>query len=214
MTRFDAEEARRILERAAQLHAEDEGRASDVSTSDLAAAAEQAGISSSALVRAMAEVRGLKATPTRERRRTATGVEARLLLNVPISDAELDRVWDVAIRHHGLGDIEAQGNTKVWRPRQGRARVELAVRQGDASTEVCLRGEHLGGALGWWPLAALGIGFAAGVRHPLGLAALLAVLLAGRYLRQAQRRRALSERLERQLDAVEAELAPRLTPSG
>jgi hypothetical protein len=154
----------------------------------------------------LAEVQGIETTSRRERRRTAAGVEAYLGLNVPISEADLGRVWDVAVGAYGLGDIETQGHTKVWRARSGTDPIEVGVRRGDASTDVWLRVEDRFRPRIGWLLGVVGLGFAAGLRHPLGLFVLAAVAWGGWLGYRAWRRREMVRRLERQLDAIEAEL--------
>ena len=204
---FGPDEARKILERAAQIQAEDEGRAGDVSTGDLAAAAEQVGISNAALVRAIAEARGVESKPDRVHYQTRAAVEARLHLHAPVTDAAVERVWDLVIREHGgLGEVEVQGNTKVWRPKSGGDGVEVRVRQGEASTEVWLREPNRALEQTWLPFAVLGGMFVAGLRNPISLLFGAVAFFTVRWLVRAWKGRQLSSELDRQLDQIEAEL--------
>lgn len=202
--RFGPDEARNILERAAQIQADEDEHVDDVSTGDLSVAAEQAGISRGALIRAIAEARGLAARPDREARCTREVVEARLRLDAPVSDAAVSRVWDTAIREHGgLGDIEVQGNTRVWRPKSGGGGFEVGVRQGDASTEVWIRRPHrlpirwlfIVGAVAYLATKSVALGL------PVAALGAAAVWIAWK-----QRQRQHAKALDRTLGEVEAEL--------
>lgn len=211
--RHRPDEVRRLLERAAQIQADDEGAAAgEVTTAELEAAAEQAGISSSALRRALAEARGVNleaARRHRETRRFGSRIEHRLHVAAPAPEGVVDRIWDIAIRERGdLGAVEQVGNSRVWRPRRDRGDgFEVGVRTGADATEVWIHREARGSpGRGWIILLALAAGFVLGFRSMAGL--FMGAVFAGGWL-WFDRRRALQRserRLARIADAIEAEL--------
>lgn len=207
--RYRPEEAERVLERAARIQAERElAHTDEVTTADLTTAAEQAGISSSALLAALAEERGLQTEPVRQKVRRAGGVEVRLQLPTAISEAAVDRAWDVAIRERKeLGYVERLGNSRVWRPKAHRSDgFELGVRRGDVSTDVWVRRRVRSLEQSWLPWVALGSLFAMGLRNPLSILMGAALFLAVRWGVRALAARRLEGELERLVEEIEAEV--------
>jgi len=216
--RYSADEARRVLERAARIQAEDDGgRGGDLTTADLTQAADQAGISSSALLRAIAEERGLESGVQRDRRISRSGVEQRVHLPVPVSEAALDRAWDVVVKERGdLGHVHEVGNSRIWHPRHDSSDgFEVGVRRGDASTDVWIRRKNPTLSQGWLPFAVLGGLFAMGFRTPSLLLLGAALFFGIRWIVRARAARSIGDELDRLAREIEAEIArPDPEPSG